>query len=92
MPWHSRHSEPVAAHGMGAADLSAGDRAGKPDGPPIADEAQSPARDRFGSSHAPRTSHHDLVKEVHPLLGRSPRRGPLRQNPLCETLFRAKGP
>src|SRR5271155_1600136 len=48
-PWHSRHSEPVAAHGMGAAVLSAGDRAGKPDGPPIADEAQSPARDRFGS-------------------------------------------
>jgi hypothetical protein len=28
---------------------AAGDRAGKPDGPPIADEAQSPARDRFGS-------------------------------------------
>jgi hypothetical protein len=34
---------------MGAAVLSAGDRAGKPDGPPIADETQSPARDRFGS-------------------------------------------
>jgi hypothetical protein len=30
--------------------------------------------------------------KIHPLSGRSPRRGPLRQNPLCETLFRAKDP
>jgi len=44
VPWHSRQSEPVAAHGMGAAVLSAGDRAGKPDGPPIADAVLTPAR------------------------------------------------
>jgi hypothetical protein len=66
VPWHSRQSTAGRtdgvgaaqvfrrvigpAHGMGAAVLSAGDRAGKPDGPPIADEAQSPARDRFESS------------------------------------------
>ncbi len=37
-------SEPVAAHGMGAVVLSAGDTAGKPDGPPIADAALTPAR------------------------------------------------
>jgi peptidoglycan/LPS O-acetylase OafA/YrhL len=37
-------SEPVAAHGMGAVVLSAGDTAGEPDGPPIADAALTPAR------------------------------------------------
>jgi 8-oxo-dGTP diphosphatase len=47
---------------MGAVVISAGDRAGKPDGPPVADEGQSPARVRFGSSHAPRTQPTDLVK------------------------------
>ena len=33
-----------------------------------------------------------ICLKIHPLSGRSPRRGPLRQNPLCETLFRAMDP
>jgi hypothetical protein len=44
VPWHSRQNTAGRTDGVGASHFSAGDRAGKPDGAPIADEAQIPGK------------------------------------------------